>query len=914
MFSYGNDGKIVGIVRDAETNEPLPGAAISIKNSTDGTSTDFDGMYTLNLEKNTYTVIFNYIGYRKIEVTNVIIKSGEITNLDISLTPELDELDEVVINASTVRNSEASVLNYQKRSVQLMDGISAQTLRKVGASNLANAVKNIPGVTVENGKYVYVRGLGDRYTKTILNNMEIPGLDPDKNSLQMDIFSTSILDNVMVIKSFTAEMPADFTGGLINVITKDFPSKETYSISVGASYNPNMHFNSNYLAYQGGNTDFLAFDNGTRDRPLSEDTAIPYTFDNNEELTNLTQKFDTKLAANQTRNMMDYNIGISAGNQYQIGINKLGYIASINYKSGTKFYENAIDNNIGSIASDGEIRGKKQIGSLGKSNILISGLAGLTYKTQQAKYKFNILHIQNSNSKSGVFTQVNNDSDFVTFKKDHLDYTQRGLTNIALSGVITNKEATFKTNWFASSTLSSIYDKDVRTTAFQVEDTNYSINPNTEPRRIWRDLNEQNHNIKIDFTKDVKLFSKESKLKFGLLGLYKNRDYGTYVYQIGLNGNTSIYNGDANTILAQENLWTVDNEQGSYIRNTTIQDPANQFKANQLNFAAYISESFQFNKKFKGVLGVRVEKYVLNYTGKNTSGLALNNKTIIDKLDVFPSINMIYKLKDDNKIRFSYSITTARPFFKEASIAEIYDPLSNTTFIGNIDLKPSYINNLDLRYELYGENSQLFAISAFYKTFKDPIELTYYKVATDNFTPRNLGFAKVFGVELEIRKNFGFISKKLKHLKFSFNTSIIQSELRIGDDEMTLRKNTAQEGETINDTRQLQGQAPYLINAGLDYESKNIGLEVGLHYNVQGETLQVVGGIAPDVYSQAFHDLKLILNKSIGNSKKSTINLKIGNILNQKTSSLYHLYGSNDVVFSERKIGTTISVGYKFKF
>jgi len=129
-----------------------------------------------------------------------------------------------------------------------------------------------------------------------------------------------------------------------------------------------------------------------------------------------------------------------------------------------------------------------------------------------------------------------------------------------------------------------------------------------------------------------------------------------------------------------------------------------------------------------------------------------------------------------------------------------------------------------------------------------------------------------------------------------------------------LKSPIPKKGETINDTRQLQGQAPYLINAGLDYESKNIGLEVGLHYNVQGETLQVVGGIAPDVYSQAFHDLKLILNKSIGNSKKSTINLKIGNILNQKTSSLYHLYGSNDVVFSERKIGTTISVGYKFKF
>ena len=915
-FPYGNNGTIIGVVRDAETNEPLPSADVFIKGTTIGTTTDFDGNYSISLKENTYTLIFNYNGYKKVIVTDIKIKSKEIFNLDISLIPESNTLDEVVLTASVARNTEASVLNFQKRSVHLMDGISAQSLRKSGASNLASAVKKIPGVTIENGKYVYVRGLGDRYTKTILNDMEIPGLDPDKNTLQMDIFSTSILDNVIVIKSFTADMSADFTGGLVNIITKDFPTKKTYSFSLGSSYNPAMHFNSNYRNYPGSNTDLFGFDNGLRSHPIASDTAIPFTFDNNPELTRLTKQFNPNMASTTSQSMMDYNFGFSAGNQFDLGVsnNKLGYIASINYKNSTKFYDNTQNYSIGSIASDGEISGKSQNGSLGENNVTLSVLTGLAYKTEFSRYKLNVLHIQNGESKAGSFLKVNNDSDFVTYKKDYLDYTQRAITNTSLSGKHSSNDYNFNVKWNLSSSFSSIYDKDVRTTVFQINDNNYSINQNTEPRRVWRDLIEQNHVAKLSFSKKYSLFKQNAKLKYGISGLYKKRDYNVYNYRIGIKGNTEIYNGDANTLLADENIWTIENDRGSFVRNTTIMDPANQFKASQVNLGVYISNEFKLIEKIKTVLGVRVEKFQVNYTGENTTGETYNNQAIINKLDVFPSVNMIYELKEDNKLRVSFTTTTARPSFKEASIAEIYDPLSNITFIGNTNLKPSYINNFDLRYELFMKKSQLFALSGFFKSFKDPIELTYYQTAPDNFTPKNLGAAKVYGIELEIRKNLGFINSKLEHLKFNFNTSIIRSKLNIGEDEMTLRQNTARPDEKVKSTRTLQGQAPYLINLNLDYDIKKMGLEVGMHYNVQGETLEVVGGIAPDVFTQAFHDLKLVLNKSIGSNKKSSVKLKISNILRQERSSLYHLYNMDDIVFKGRKTGTSFSLGYKYRF
>src|SRR5690606_22153245 len=190
--------------------------------------------------------------------------------LNVSLQPASAQLDEVVLTTTVRKNTEASVLNLQKNSVTLMDGLSLEAIKTAGASDIADAIKRVPGVSVQEGKYVYVRGLGDRYTKSILNGMDVPGLDPDQNTVQMDIFPTSILENVIVLKSASADLPADFTGGVVDIITKDFPAQKQMSISASLGYNPDMHFQDDYLSYEGGGTDFLGFDDGTRELPVSE--------------------------------------------------------------------------------------------------------------------------------------------------------------------------------------------------------------------------------------------------------------------------------------------------------------------------------------------------------------------------------------------------------------------------------------------------------------------------------------------------------------------------------------------------------------------------------------------------------------------------------------------------------------------
>ena len=378
----------------------------------------------------------------------------------------------------------------------------------------------------------------------------------------------------------------------------------------------------------------------------------------------------------------------------------------------------------------------------------------------------------------------------------------------------------------------------------------------------------------------------------------------------------SVENGNADTLLSNENLWTPESGSGTHLVTGDRFEQANAYQGEQRISAVYASNEFGVTEKLKAVLGIRAELFQTYYTGQNQAATEVyNSAKIIDKLDLFPSANVIYSLTDEENLRGSYSRTTARPSFKEASKSQIFDAITNRLFIGNIELTPSYINNFDVRFEKFGEGSEMFAFSAFYKDFTDPIELTFYESAPDQITPKNLGAAKVYGVEFEFRKSLGFVLEDLKDLKFNVNASYINSELTMNIDEYNRRVLAARDGESIKNTRDLQGQSPYLINSGLNYSSSDIGLQTGLFFNVQGKTLEVVGtGIVPDVYTKPFRSLNFTFNKSFGEDKKSNIDVKVSNILNSKRESVYESYKTTSQTFSRYQPGTEISIGYSYKF
>ena len=925
-FTSAQTGTLAGNIIDGEFIEPMAFANILVKGTTIGTTSDFDGKYQLELEPSTYTIVFSFVGYTTQEISDVVIKEGEVTPLDVTLTT--NSLEAVVITTSIKRNTENAILNMQKKSVVVLDGLSAQAIKNTGASNLASAVKNIPGVSIEGGKYVYVRGLGDRYTKSILNGIDIPGLDPDRNTIQMDLFPTNILDNVIILKSASAEYPADFTGGIVDIVTKDFPTKPEYTFSLGTGYNPDMHFNDKYLTYTGSDTDVFGYDDGTRDLPIHRYQPIPGTFENKLLLTTLTNRFQRELQAKQETSNANFDFGFTLGNQYDIGGDKIGYQASLSYNNQTTFYENRQDGAFVKNSSDSSVNdlsfALKSNGSEGINNVVLNGMLGLTYKTDKSKFKANLLHIQNGESTAGSFDQVISQDGvgggLEPLTKNALAYTERSVTNLLISGDhrFSDDENALNLEWKFSPTFSKVMDKDHRITPLQQSgEGDFFISPSasTFPIQLWRNLVEENWAVKIDLDKTVKLFGKPTKLKFGGAYTYKFRDFSIDDFTFNISGDDSfIADGNVDNLLASENLWNPTTDSGTHLVFGDQFNPNDAYEGEQIIGATYFSAEFNLSEKLITVFGVRSEFFNSYYTGQNNSSV-YDNESILDAFDLFPSANLIYELTDNTNLRSSYSRTTARPSFKEASVAQIFDPITNRLFIGSINLTPTYVNNFDLRYERFGEVGQMFAVSGFYKDFKDPIEQAFFLQAPTQLTVDNLGNAKVYGVELEVRQRLGFISEGLNNLKFNANVSFIKSELTMSDDEFESRRLAARNGERIDRERNLQGQAPFLLNFGLDYNNSDIGLQTSLFFNVQGETLEVVGiGLVPDVYTKPFESLNFTLNKSFGENKRSFIDLKVSNILGSDRESAYQSYGTQDQIFSLSSPGTEFSLGYTFKF
>ena len=310
-------------------------------------------------------------------------------------------------------------------------------------------------------------------------------------------------------------------------------------------------------------------------------------------------------------------------------------------------------------------------------------------------------------------------------------------------------------------------------------------------------------------------------------------------------------------------------------------------------------------------MGTRIEYYQKYYSGQNQSGEKYINELVLEDIGIFPSLNFIYDLDEKSKTRFAFSKTTARPSFKEKSLATIYDGISAITFNGNIDLQVSDIYNFDFRLERYWHSNQTTAFSLFHKKMYNPIEIASFRSDPDNIQPINTEKSEILGLEFEIRKNI--YSSLIHNFYFSANSSIIQSKAYIEGEELDSRLSNLRENETIQNTngkyfRQMQGQAPYMINLSFNYKNKNTGLETGLFYNVQGKTLSIVSmNLNPDIYTAPFHSLNFNFNKNINSN--FTITMAIDNLLNQKKIMKTSSFKSESEVFKLYKPGSAI----KFK-
>lgn len=933
---FAQTGIIRGTVSDGATGEPLVGVTVQVEGTTTGTITDFDGKFELTVAEGTHTLAVSYVSFSPTRIEDTRVGAGTVTVLDnIRLGEHVGELQEVVVTAEAIRTSEEALLTVKRRSANLLDGISAANFRKIGDSDAASAVKRVPGVSIEGGRYVFVRGLGDRYTKSTLNGMDVPGLDPDRNTLQMDLFPTSIIDNIVILKSFTADLPGDFTGGIVDINTRDFPGDKTIALSVGLGYNPSMHFNSNYLTYEGGKTDFLGFDDGTRSIPTGMRTDIPvYTdvvgrpdSDAGSAFRQILEGFNPTLAAVRATSSMDYSVGLGIGNQVGRGNNTWGYTLALSYANTTEYYDDAVYGRYGKgTTNENELQAREhQVGEYGSNSVMLSGIAGLALKRAQAKYRLNLLHIQNGDSRAGIFQYENSDlgANFQAVQHN-LEYNQRALTNLILVGDHYLNENRWHVSWKLSPTRSAIEDPDIRYTRYRVDGENLSIGTESGyPERIWRHLEEVSLSGKVDVTHERPVFGKTAKIRFGSMYTTKQREYEIQNFQIIPQGVT--LTGDPNELMRSENLWPTNaaGTRGTRYAPLFIPTNPNAFESGSVTVAGYVSAELNIGNRLRTIVGVRAEQFEMRYTGENQQGLALNDEKVLDDLDFFPSLNVIYSISELQNVRFSYARTVARTSFKEASYAEILDPLTGRTFIGSFfkdvapsgdviwdgNLKATHIDNLDLRWEVFPASGQTLAVSGFYKRFVNPIEMVQYVQAPNNFQPRNVGEGTVYGLELEARQRLSFLSPLLDNFSVNANVTVANSRVDMSTTEYNSRVRNALENEIISVRRSMAGQAPYIVNAGLSYTGKANGLEAGLYYNVQGETLTYVGiADKPDVYSVPFHSLNFNATKYLGKDERLQVGVGVANLLGAQRKYVFQSFQAADQVFSQLSPGTSFSV------
>lgn len=921
------NGQIRGQVIDNDTGEAIMFGAVLIQETQTGTTTDLDGQYTLDLPEGIYNLSFSYLGYAELNITDVLIEQGKETVLDVAMIEESEMLDEIVVTATQVRNTEAAVLTIKRKAPGLLDGLPKKAMEKSGDSDVGSAIKRVTGVSVEGGKHVVVRGLGDRYSKTVLNDMDIPGLDPDRNSVQLDVFPTNVVDNIIVYKSFTPDLSGDFTGGMVNIITKDFPSRKTLSITASASYNPDMHLNDNFITYQGGETDYLGMDDGTRALPINPGITPPNrtssSLAENLLLENLTRRFTPIMSTIRERNGLNQSYSASFGNQVNRGKFDIGYTLSANYKQETEYFEDAEfgiffkegDQSITQLSRDLLANVQK-----GNTNILWNVLAGSAIKTKNHKISLSLMHSQNGTSRAAFIDQKRLEFGIAEIEKQTLEYTERSITNLMLVGKHNLSTDKLSLSWKLSPTISNMDEPDIRTTAYETTNGEYELNQATGGgiTRVWRNQEENIFNGKVDLTyKFGTNRGLESKLKFGVAGVYKDRSFSVYDYIFNVHRRSAYeIDGNPDQFFTEDFYWNKEKNAGTHL--IANFEPSKSYDARQQILSGYVMNEFPISERFKAIYGLRVEKTDNWYTGErqvivNPDTDLYQDRKVLDELNFLPSVNLVYSLIDDSlegktlNLRFSGSQTVARPSFKEKSIAQITDRISDRTFIGNINLEQTNILNTDFRIEYYLPKGQIFSLSSFYKSFEKPIEMTAFNAQSpSSFTPRNVGDADLVGIELELRKNLDFVNESLNNIYLGMNATIVNSTVEMPEEEFEGRLLAARDGEIVENKRNMQGQSPYLINANIGYSNIDDGWEINIAYNVQGERLSIVGiGSVPDVFERPFNSMNFRLSKNLG--EKYKLSIGVNNILASTKLRVYKSFESDDRIFDRFEIGRTIS-------
>ncbi len=939
-------GTISGSVLDRQTGDPLIGATIFLAGTNYGTICDFEGNFQLfDVPAGTYVLFSSMIGYQKASIIGVEVKEGAVAKLDIALAPEAIELeDEVIVEAKALRNTGAALLKERQKASAVSDAISAEEISRAGFGDAAEAMSHITGASVVGGKYVYIRGLGDRYSSVQLNGASLPSADPNKRAVPIDLFPSSLLDNIVTTKSFTPNKPGDFTGGAVNIGTKAFPDNFTFSVTSSTTYNTQSSFNDEFLTYEGGDLDWLGVDDGTRDIPDDlargnvdiPDVGAAYNDgDKAQQLDLYSKAFSPVMAPTTKASTVNQSYSVALGNQVKFLGRPFGFLGTLTYSNSSSFYDNGssarwqlTSRQASTLTNNFQLadtRGSQEIGW--------GSLLTLSYKPTPA-HELSITNMYNRNSEdvarylAGAFPRDLDEE--AIYETRVLQFTERQIQSLQLSGKHHfGALRDLKAEWSGALSSSTQNEPDLRfftsnfvTKIRPLRDengevmrdaegkvvrgpvTDYSISPSIYPlpTRYFRDLDENNREFQLNLTLPFKQWQGiNSNFKTGFLALDKERTFRERRYEF--DQDDIDYDGDPESFFTPDKVGLTGNGEqyrfGSYVQDAT--QLSSNFDGDQQIYAGYAMVELPIDTKLRLVSGARLESTRIDVASQDPT----KARGHLSENDLLPSLNAVYELRPGLNLRTSYGRTLARPTFRELAPFASFSFVGDFIFIGNAELERTLVDNFDLRWEHFGKPGEIYAVSLFYKDFQNPIERVILTV-NGEVQFQNVEQARVAGIEFEARCGLPFVNPALEHFNAGGNLSLVSSEVSIAPEELQLRR--ALNPEASN-KRSLQGQSPFLLNLDLSYDNFNTGTAAGVYYNIFGRRLAEVSlGGTPDVYESARATLDFTCSKKWHEFK---IKFSAKNLLDSSFEKAYRYQGI-DYIANDYTRGRSfsLSLGY----
>jgi len=910
----GESGRIVGRIVDAQTAQPMVGVQVYLADSQQGTLTDINGRYLLlRVPAGTHELVAEMLGFSKKTVAGVVVDEGSTISLDIALETQAIEMEAITVSAAREQGSTAFLLDQRASATAMMDAVGSVEISRSPASDAAEVATRMTGVTVADGKYVFVRGLGGRYSQTALNGSPLPSPEPEKEVVPLDLFPAGFMESLTTQKTYTPDQPADFSGGSVQIKTKDFPDRFTVKLGVGSSFNSNSQFQSDFLRYSGGGSDWLGMDDGTRDLPsaaralmgpIKEGGRLPSDDVGRIQVGEALRATDMAFSPSFRDTPLNRSFNASVGGRRDLfDEGEFGFFLAGTYSDTYK-------------RIDDEIERKWRTESFNPETADLSS-PNVDYAFQRSTRSVNWGTVTNLTVKPTPNQQISLRAT-VSLNTDDEGRTYEGMNGEDIGGRLRDERSRFverlmtwgqlsgqhllffgsRLDWRATLARADRSEPFLRESIYLLDEETFKLLDYTESGRyFWSELTDDDVSTEVDWRFPFRLGDREWALKIG--GAYRDRtrDFGARRLNWLFAGATV---EDLDSALQTGTIVASRPGPGEFAIDEVV-EPGDIYSADDKRVAGYVMAEIPVTGRLQAIVGARIETYDLTMDSRSRFG-ADSTVASVSQTDVAPALNLVYSLRNDLKIRAAASQTLDRPEFRELAPFQFTEATSLRQLQGNPALIPATIRGVDLRFDWFFGPGELFSGGVFYKEMDNPIEQVFVAAASSAYSFQNAETAQLYGAEMDLQFGLDRFAERLSNFSVQGNFTWIKSEVTVSRSGIF---------QPTNLKRPLEGQAPYVLNLGLNYDTWN-RIEAGLFYNRFGKRLGAAGGSGlPDIYEQPRNALDATLAFPLPNGVE--VKLKGANLLDAK-----YLFeqSANGITQIQRTytVGRTFSVGFSWEF